>query len=177
MPPLNVVSWRIAVFVLLLTLTFSGYSKGQSTADTSVLPLAPVWSLYNEAGTEVQSSEFAGKPLILHFWATWCPYCKKLQPGLDKLYRKYRAQGLQMIAVSIMEEEGAAPQAELDSRKMSFNTLIKGEKMAQLFYVQGTPTTIFINSQGQVVASTRLSDPDDPRLEKVVKSLLTEYAL
>ncbi|MFQ3196408.1 MAG: cytochrome c biogenesis protein CcmG/thiol:disulfide interchange protein DsbE [Paraglaciecola sp.] len=82
-----------------------------------------------------------------------------------------------MIAVSIMEGEGAAPQAELDSREISFNTLIKGEKTAQIFYVQGTPTTIFINSQGQMVASSRLSDPDDPRLEKVVKSLLTDQVL
>jgi thiol-disulfide isomerase/thioredoxin len=85
---LNVSSWRMSVFVLLLTLTFSGYGQGQGTADTRVLPLAPAWSLYNEAGTEVQSTEFAGKPLIVHFGATWCPYCKKLQPGLDKLYPK-----------------------------------------------------------------------------------------
>lgn len=169
---LNIASWRMSVFLLLLTLTFSGDGLGQSTADNSVLPLAPAWTLYNEAGTEVQSTEFAGKPLILHFWATWCPYCKKLQPGLDKLYRKYRGQGLQMIAVSIMEDEGAKPQAELDVRGMSFNTLIKGEKIARLFHMQGTPTTVFINSQGQVVASTRLSDPEDPRLEQVAKSLL-----
>ncbi|MFQ3235502.1 MAG: cytochrome c biogenesis protein CcmG/thiol:disulfide interchange protein DsbE [Paraglaciecola sp.] len=164
----------MSVLVLLLTLTFSGKGEGRSTGNTSVLRTAPAWSLYNEAGTEVQSTEFAGKPLILHFWATWCPYCKKLQPGLDKLYRKYRTEGLQMIAVSIMEDEGATPQAELDTRGMSFNTLIKGEKIARLFHVQGTPTTVFINSQGQVVASTRLSDPNNPGLEKVINSLLTD---
>jgi hypothetical protein len=78
---LNVVSWRISVFVLLLTLTFSGYSKGQSTAQISVLPLAPVWSLYNEAGTEVQSTEFAGKPLILHFGPPGVLTAKSCNPG------------------------------------------------------------------------------------------------
>ena len=39
----------------------------------------------DEAGQLVKSSDFLGKPLVIHFWATWCPYCKKLQPGLDKL--------------------------------------------------------------------------------------------
>lgn len=163
----------LSVFLALLTLTISGHGQGQNEEHTSALPLAPVWSLSDEAEMLVQSTDFAGKPLILHFWATWCPYCKKLQPGLDKLYRQYRAQGLQMIAISIMEDGDASPQAELEARGMSFITLVHGEKVAQLFHVQGTPTTVFINRQGQVVVSTRLSDPDDPRFEQVVKSLLT----
>jgi len=110
---------------------------------------------------------------VIHFWATWCPYCKKLQPGLDKLYQKYQADGLQMIAISIREDEGATPQAELNRRGMSFKTLINGTDMARsLFNVNGTPTTVFIDKTGHIVGSTRTSDPDDRRLGKIVKYIV-----
>lgn len=162
----------LSVFLTLVTLTISGEGLGQHEEQNTALPLAPAWRVYNEVGELNKSSDYVGKPLIIHFWATWCPYCKMLQPGLDKLYRQYQDDGLQLIAVSILEDAGATPQAELRTRKMSFNTMIHGEDMADLFQVQGTPTTVFINRQGQVMATTQSSDPEDPRLEEVVKALI-----
>ena len=74
-----------------------------------------------------------------------------------------------MIAVSIREDDGATPQKELDSRGMSFKTLVNGTEMARnLFNVSGTPTTVFIDKTGHIVGNTRTSDPSDPRLEKIV---------
>jgi thiol-disulfide isomerase/thioredoxin len=164
---------RIITFFTLIfftTLTFA-----QVAPKTDELPLMPQWQLYNEEGLLVKSSDFLGKPLVIHFWATWCPYCKKLQPGLDKLYQKYQADGLQMIAVSIREDDGATPQKELDSRGMSFKTLVNGTEMARnLFNVNGTPTTVFIDKTGHIVGNTRTSDPDDPRLDKIVKYILAK---
>ena len=78
-----------------------------------------------------------------------------------------------MIAISLLEEEGAKPQGLLTARGMSFKTLVDGDSVAmEKFFVRGTPTTFFINAKGQVVVATRLSDPNDPRLEQVVKSLM-----
>ncbi|MFT5676834.1 MAG: cytochrome c biogenesis protein CcmG/thiol:disulfide interchange protein DsbE [Paraglaciecola sp.] len=161
--------FRILFFALLLT---SINFANASPAAVERLE-APQWQLYNEAEQLVDSTDFAGKPLIIHFWATWCPYCKKLQPGLDKLYKKYQADGLQLIAISFREDEGATPQAVLDERGMSFSTVVNGEQVAKdLFSVTGTPTTVFIDRLGRIVTTTRVSDPDDPRLEKIVKALL-----
>jgi cytochrome c biogenesis protein CcmG/thiol:disulfide interchange protein DsbE len=141
--------------------------------EQEALSKAPQWQLFTEAGKQVNSSDFAGKPLIIHFWATWCPYCKKLQPGLDKLYKTYQSEGLQLIAVSFWEDEGATPQAELVARGLSFDTVVKGDDVARKgFAVKGTPTTVFIDKNGYIVASTRISDPEDPRLERMVKLLL-----
>ncbi|MFT4938551.1 MAG: cytochrome c biogenesis protein CcmG/thiol:disulfide interchange protein DsbE [Paraglaciecola sp.] len=160
---------RILFFTLILVaMNFSNASpKDAERLD------APQWQLYTEAGELVKSTDFAGKPLIIHFWATWCPYCKRLQPGLDRLYKKYQADGLQFIAISFREDEGATPQAVLDERGMSFSTVINGEQVARdLFAVKGTPTTIFIDRSGRIVATTQVSDPEDPRLEKIIKVLL-----
>ncbi|GAC23251.1 alkyl hydroperoxide reductase/ Thiol specific antioxidant/ Mal allergen [Paraglaciecola mesophila KMM 241] len=149
---------------------------GQKSAPSEVpLTMAPNWSLQDADGNQVSSTDFAGKPLIIHFWATWCPYCKKLQPELERLYVKYQEQGLQMIAISLREDEDVKPQEALNARGMSFKTLVNGDQVAMdKFYVRGTPTTFFINAKGQVVVATRLSDPNDPRLEQVVKSILVK---
>ena len=162
---------RIFTFFTVIFFTTIVFSKEKAT--TEKLPIMPQWQLYNEAGQLVKASDFVGKPLVIHFWATWCPYCKKLQPGLEKLYQKYQADGLQMIAVSIREDEGARPQKELESRGMTFKTLIKGHDVGMdLFRVSGTPTTIFIDRTGHIISNTRISEPDDPRLEEVVKYIL-----
>lgn len=158
--------------LIVFYLFFSFISHAQETPP--LFELAPSWQLKDEAGQVIQANDYKGKPLIIHFWATWCPYCKKLQPGLNRLYLKYQDQGLQIIAVSFNEDEGAKPQAVLDARGMSFHTAIEGDKVArELFAVTGTPTTVFINSKGEIVAKTMLSDPNDPRLEKIIQYMLT----
>lgn len=163
---------RIFTFFTFILLTTISLAQ-EDAATTAELPMMPEWQLYNEAGQLVKSSDFLGKPLVIHFWATWCPYCKKLQPGLEKLYQKYQADGLQMIAISLREDKGATPQKELDSRGITFKTLINGDDVGMnLFNVSGTPTTIFIDKAGHVIGSTSVSEPDDPRLEKTVKYIV-----
>ncbi|WP_039988861.1 TlpA family protein disulfide reductase [Paraglaciecola arctica] len=165
----------LRIFTFLTVILFTSFCFAQEQVKTTELSKMPEWQLYNEAGQLVKSSDFLGKPLVIHFWATWCPYCKKLQPGLDTLYKKYQAEGLQMIAISIREDDGATPQKELDSRGMSFKTLINGDAVGrELFNVKGTPTTVFIDKTGHIVASTSISDPDDPRLEKIVKYIVNQ---
>ena len=133
----------------------------------------PKWELKTETGDTIKSDDLLGKPLILHFWATWCPYCKKLLPGLQRLHTLYQDQGLQTYAISFNEDDDAHPQAVLSSRGITFSTLVNGDYVARkLFKIDGTPTTIFINADGSVLAITRSSNPKDPYLEKAVKALL-----
>ena len=133
---------------------------------------APEFTLTTEAGKVINLSDYQGKPLIIHFWATWCPYCKKLQPGLDKLYLKYQKQGLAMIAISFWEEDGATPQTELIKRGMHFQTLVNGEQVAKQYQVKGTPTTFFIDKSGNVHWLTNNSDPNNPKLEQAIQAIM-----
>jgi len=163
----------LRIFTFFTVIFFTTIALAQENAKTETLPMMPQWQLYDGAGQLVKSSDFLGKPLVIHFWATWCPYCKKLQPGLEKLYQKYQGDGLQMIAVSLREDEGATPQKALHSRGMTFKTLIKGDDVGMnLFSVSGTPTTVFIDKAGYIIGSTSTSEPDDPRLEKIVKYIV-----
>lgn len=157
------------VFLLVITFALSFFSQAEK------LETMPEWSLETESGETISSETLKGKPLVLHFWATWCPYCKKLQPGLSKLYAKYQEQGLEMVAISFNEDDGATPQAVLESRGHNFRTAVNGDKVAfGTFGVQGTPSTFFVYPDGKILGMTRTSDPDDPNLEVAVQEILNQ---
>jgi len=156
---------------LLLT-AFGLFLGGNIAADEA--RIAPDWTLQSQSGASVTLSEVAAEqPVIVLFWATWCPYCKKLQPGLESLYQDFKSDGLALVGISILEKEGAAPQKELEARGHSFITALNGETVAEWYGVQGTPTTFFITKQGTVIWMTHNSDPNDPKFEQAVEYILT----
>ncbi len=149
--------------VFLSTASYAGAPKGGKAPDF-VLPAAD--------GTLVSLKDFRGRPLVIHFWATWCPYCRKVQPGLQALADKHADQGLVLIGISFREDEGATPQAVLDERGHRFTTLLDGDEVADMYDVRGTPTTIFLSADGTVIGATHTSDPADPILERLAAESL-----
>lgn len=142
------------------------------TATSADYPTAPAWQLKTQAGDDISLSDYQGKPIILHFWATWCPYCKKLQPKLVELEKKYKNSGLIIVSISFNEDEGATPQDEIMARGYDFITAINGEPVVALYGVRGTPTTFFINRQGKAVYKSTSSDINNPNLELAIKEII-----
>lgn len=134
---------------------------------------APDFALKDAEGNTVKLEDYRGKVLILHFWATWCPYCKRLQPGLDKLYREYKDQGVELLGISLREDEDADPQKALTDRGHCFKTLLDGEKVAAAYQVRGTPTTFFIDRNGELIGVTQTSNPEDPGLQEAIEHMLS----
>ena len=156
---------RLQSGALMLCLLLPVLASAEKAADF-VLP--------NADGKLVSLSDYRGRPLVLHFWATWCPYCKKLQPGLDALVNDYADEGLVVLGISFREDEGADPAGVLAKRGHSFQTLVEGDEVASLYGVKGTPTTFFIDRRGEVVAMTHSSDPKDPALERGAELAIKE---
>ena len=148
-----------AIFVLMLSFN-------------SLAAPAPDWTLQDAKGNSVSLQDYRGKVVILHFWATWCPYCKRLQPGLDKLYSEYKDKGVELVSISFAEDEGAEPQKSIDERGHHFKTLLLGDEVAKKYQVSGTPTTFFIDKKGELVAVTHTSNPDEPGMRKIIEQLL-----
>ena len=145
-----------------------------ATAAGNLKP-APDFSLKDASGKVHTLKDYHGKPLILQFWATWCPYCEKLQPGLNKIYNKFTdASGnhkVQVVGISFNEDKGANPQKVLTDRCIDFPTLLKGEKAAKAYGVKGTPTTFFITKNGKILWKTIISDPNSLKLHAAAKAL------
>ncbi|NQY65790.1 MAG: TlpA family protein disulfide reductase [Alteromonadaceae bacterium] len=158
--------------LVLMTVTLLSFSFTASSANESTKNIAPPWELLTQSGEDISLADYKGSPVILHFWATWCPYCKKLQPQLVALQKKYQAQGVQLVSISFNEDEGALPQEEIYQRGYDFITAVNGDSVAQLYGVRGTPTTFFINRDGAVIFKSSSSDVNDVRLELAVRAII-----
>jgi len=142
------------------------------SANATDYPTAPAWQLHTQNGGNISLSDYQGKPIILHFWATWCPYCKKLQPKLVALEEKYQKSGIKLIAISFNEDDDARPQDEINARGYHFITAVNGESVAMLYGVRGTPTTFFINRQGKAIYKSTSSDINNPKLALAVEEII-----
>ena len=151
------------VTALLMALFFNVPAWGDS---------APDFSLLDVQGKVVSLADFNGQPLVLHFWATWCPYCKKLQPGLERLVAEEGNTELVLLGISFREDEGVQPQAVLAKRGHTFKTLVNGEQAALDYAVKGTPTTFFIHRNGEIAGVTNTSNPEDPALTRLAGEIL-----
>ncbi len=87
-------------------------SGDSSESSTQPMP-APNFTVYTEDGTAVKLSELYGKPIILNFWASWCPPCKSEMPDFESMYQKY-GEDIHFVMINLTDgqretvESGAA---------------------------------------------------------------------
>ena len=149
--------------LLLLLLFYMGSARAEPAAD---------FQLFDQTGRPISLQDYRGKALILHFWGSWCPFCRELQPKLDRLYRKYKNSGLEVLAVSISEPPTANPQQVLAQLGISFVTAVNGDKVARIYAVPGTPSTFFIDRKAQILWKTHSAKVSDAELERQTRRIL-----
>ncbi|RLB69857.1 MAG: TlpA family protein disulfide reductase [Deltaproteobacteria bacterium] len=114
--------------------------------------LAADFTLTNMQGEQVSLSQYRGKVVILNFWATWCPPCREEMPSMERLYQKYKDQGLVILAVSADENGKKAVSQFLQKTPYSFPILLDSDNIAQNAYgVFRFPESFIIDRNGMVV--------------------------
>ena len=156
---------RTVKYLSLIVLLLSTLSTNATTA-----PKAAPWTLQTLAGKSLSLSDLKGKPVLMVFWATWCPYCKKLLPGIERLHQKYGPQGLQVIGVTIRED--GDPAAYMKRYGYTFTVALDGDGLMKAYHVSGTPTIAVIDKEGFWHAHLRTSDPNSTELEDAVRTSL-----
>ncbi len=92
-----------------------------------------------------------GQTVLVNFWASWCPPCRKEMPDLDALFKKYKKKGLVVLALS--DEDAAKVQAFLAKEPFSFPVLLDpGGVAARNFGVDGIPRSFLFDRSGKLVA-------------------------
>lgn len=97
--------------------------------------------------------ELRGKVVVVNFWATWCPPCRKEMPDLETLYRRFSGQGLVILAIS--DEEAGKVKSFLADKNITYPVLLdSGRKVNELFEVQGIPKSFVYDREGKLVTES-----------------------
>jgi peroxiredoxin len=113
----------------------------------------PEFTLKDLSGKTWTFAELRGNVVLVNFWATWCPPCRKEMPDLETLYGRFRSHGLVVLGIS--DEEAAKVASFIRERKVSFPVLLDpGRKVNDLFVVQGIPKTFVYDREGKLVAQS-----------------------
>lgn len=112
---------------------------------------APDFSLKNLDGSTLTLSDYRGqKPVILDFFATWCPNCQRDMPRLSRWYDKYKDQ-VEVIGIDLRENKGKV-QKFIDSRNISFPIVLDPNgRVANSYGIRYTNTHFLIDIDGNIV--------------------------
>ena len=154
----------IIAFAVFLGTVFWGYTYLSNTnklntntiglSQKNVLRAAPDFTVIDEAGNPAKLSDFFGKPIVLNFWASWCPPCKSEMPHFNKIYGDKKDEVV-FLMVDLVDGEQETTETGLQyvgdqgfDFPVYFDT---NQEAANAYEVTSIPTTYFINAAGEIV--------------------------
>jgi peroxiredoxin len=156
------------------------------TTDLNDPQLAQADALLEKQQADVQKADFTltdltgkawtlsslkGKVVLVNFWATWCPPCRKEMPDLETLSHRFASQGLVVLAIS--DEDAGKVSPFLAEHKFTYPVLLDpGSKVHESFHVDGIPKTFIFDRDGRLAAQSI-----DMRTQRQFLSMLAEAGL
>ena len=118
-------------------------------------PLAPDFTVTDKNGNEVSLSDFAGKPVVLNLWASWCSPCKSEMPAFDAAYAEY-GNDIVFMMVNLTDGQGetlTTAKRFLETVDYEFPVYFDTDlEVAMNYSIGSIPVTYFIDSNGYLVA-------------------------
>ena len=128
-----------------------GKNFNQEKSDVGYL--APRFTLRSLKGNYESLESYRGQVVVLNFWATWCAPCRVEMPSFEKLYRRYRSEGVTVLAVTMDKNAKTQIKSFVDEHNLSFPILLDSKSEVERLYPSMTvPFTYVIDPKGRVVA-------------------------
>jgi peroxiredoxin len=163
------VIWSVLLLAVLVLVA-------QASVAVSVGSKAPDFQLSSVDGkSTIKLSSYFGKPLLLVYWASWCPHCRTEAPVIQKIYNDLHSAGLEIVGVNLDRNTKDARQY-MKSNSITFPVAFggndKGMKVADTYGVSGIPVTFVIDKNAVVKAVFR-GDPG----EKAIRAELAKLGV
>jgi thiol-disulfide isomerase/thioredoxin len=153
--------FRISLYFAILTLSLiwiylSRVSAEANSASGKIAPhtgfLAPEISLLDTNGNEITLSELRGRPIIINYWATWCPPCKAEMPAMQRAYKNYADEEVIILAVNSTNQDTLSAVTQfVDEFDITFPILLDIQGTAgDTYQISSLPTTFFIGRDGVI---------------------------
>jgi len=133
-------------------------ANGTDTNADNEKVVAPDFTMTDKDGNEVKLSNFAGKPIVLNFWASWCGPCQMEMPDFEEMYKTYGEEvAFVMVNMTDGSQETVESATQFITEKGYTFPVYYDTKMEGAYYysVYSLPTTYFIDAEGYVSASNK----------------------
>ena len=138
---------------------------------------APALKLKDIEGKSHDLAKLRGKVVLINFWATWCPPCRREMPSMERLSQRFKGQPFVVLAVDVGEDADTieAFTSQLDTT-LNFPILLDTRSHTmRAWRVAGLPTTFLIDKQGRIVASAIGGrEFDHPEMVAAIRALLVK---
>ncbi|PKL84036.1 MAG: alkyl hydroperoxide reductase [Ignavibacteriae bacterium HGW-Ignavibacteriae-3] len=155
----------VGVILLLFIFNNSDYLFGRSEENGPYPPnyipasqkstaLAPDFTLPTSDGKVITLSDLKGKVVIIDFWATWCPPCRKGIPDLIQLKKKYGAKGFEIVGISVDTDTKDEVVPFIKDWKINYPVVYGNMNVYQQYGgIRAIPTSFVIDKKGKIVAT------------------------
>ena len=165
----NVKSRSASMAVMLIGLNLFFATLGVAGEIDSL----PGWTLQGADGKSINFyRDSAERPTVLLFWATWCPYCRRLMPRLEKVRQEFATE-VNFYALNIWEN--GDPAAYLADNGYGFHLLLEADEVAETYGIKGTPG-LFVVDTNQRVIYVRRSGTKPDQVESDLRFALSHIA-
>ena len=139
-----------AALLISFALPGQAVTPGKGLTPMPDRPPAPDFALSDIDGQTHRLSDYRGQVLVVNFWATWCPPCREEMPSMDRASQTLAADGIQMLAVNVGEDEDTIFQFTANY-PVGFPLLMdRDSKVAEAWPIRGLPTTFVVDPQGRI---------------------------
>lgn len=156
-PDLAARAMRMLAATLLLVVALTSLHPASAVEEGEP---APAFSTADGKGKIVNyPADAAGKPSIVLFWATWCPYCKVAMPRLQEVAEEFADQGVRVYAVNTRQRQDRTdPVAHVERLGYDFVVLPNADNVDKLWNVAGVPGIFVVDANGKVVYRRKPTD-------------------
>jgi len=151
---------RIFYLIILLAgcgwIWFSRVPSALTSSERIAAPqesfLAPGFSLTTLSGDEIILSDLLGYPVIINFWASWCPPCRAEMPAFQQVYEEYQDRGLILAAVNATNQDSISDAIDFAATNhLTFPILLDiSGSVSRKYNLHSLPTTIFVDREGVI---------------------------
>lgn len=134
--------------------------------------VAPEFSLPDTAGVSVSLSDFRGKYVLLDFWASWCPPCRRENPNVVKAFNEYKDKDFTIIGISLDKDRSKWMKAIADDN-LTWTHLSDlkywDSEIPALYGVRGIPANVLLGPDGVILAKNITGEDLHKTLQEVIK--------
>lgn len=159
------------IVIACLFLMISGICQAKlAVGDTAPIRLGK----HSKTGEEVITPDFAGKIIVVHFWASWCDYCFKTLPAMEAVQEQLGLSNVQVVSVAYKDDAKTVNKITAELNELSMvSSLDKTGKIVESFGDDYMPNLWVIGRDGKIAG--QVSVKDDEALKKAI--MLIEAAI